>query len=63
MITLRVTLTARPIGYTICLDSKSFVHNVDPPKSITVEFDNGHQLEVFDSSSDFESIQPSRVIV
>jgi len=45
------------------LDSKSFVHNVDPPKSITVEFDNGHQLEVFDSSSDFESIQPGRVIV
>jgi hypothetical protein len=38
---------------------------VDPPESITLEFDNGHRLQVFDSSSDFESfsIQPGGVIV
>ena len=39
--------------------------HVDPPESITLEFDNGHRLQIFDSSSEFESfsIQPGGVIV
>jgi Family of unknown function (DUF6188) len=38
---------------------------VDPPKSFALEFDDGRQLQVFDSSPQFESftIQPGDVVV
>ena len=38
---------------------------VDAPRSITLEFDSGHQLQVFDSSREYESftIQPGDIIV
>ena len=38
---------------------------VDAPKSITLQFDSGHRLEVFDSSQQHESftIQPGDIIV
>lgn len=38
---------------------------VDAPGSITLEFDSGHRLQVFDSSPEYESftIQPGGVIV
>jgi uncharacterized protein DUF6188 len=38
---------------------------VDAPRSITLEFDNGHRLQVFDSSREYESftIQPGDIIV
>ena len=38
---------------------------VDPPKSLTLEFDDGQRLQVFDSKPEFESftIQPGEVVV
>lgn len=38
---------------------------VDAPKSIALQFDSGHRLDVFDSSQEYESftIQPGDIIV
>src|SRR5882724_2013063 len=38
---------------------------VDAPKSIALQFNSGHRLEVFDSSQEYESftIQPGDIIV
>ena len=38
---------------------------VDAPKSIALQFDSGHRLEVFDSSQEYESftIQPGDIVV
>jgi len=38
---------------------------VDAPRSIALEFDSGHRLEVFDSSEEYESftIQPGDIVV
>jgi len=38
---------------------------VDAPGSITLQFDSGHRLQIFDSSAEFESftIQPGGIIV
>ncbi len=38
---------------------------VDPPDSMTLKFDNGYSLQIFDSKKDFESftIQPGGIVV
>ena len=39
--------------------------HVDAPTSIALQFDSGHRLEIFDSSSEYEcfTIQPDGIVV